>query len=117
MSNVARTLRVALGVSMVGLDGDGKAQIIQPLPPQAAEQYVSDSEAASQGDPEAANRVGEALESGRLGGFKDLTKALTFYRLAAQKGHHQAAERVAQIEGELNEGETKHETPPSSQRP
>jgi molybdate transport system substrate-binding protein len=45
--------------------------------------------------------VGVALESGRLGGLKDLNKALTFYRLAAQKGHQQAAERVAQIEAEL----------------
>ena len=46
------------------------------------------------------------------GGLKDHNKALTFYRLAAQKGHQQAAARVAQIEAELGQIEKKEEMPP-----
>ena len=103
---------VALCVSMVGNHGDVKAQALQPLAPKAAEQYASDSEEAAHGDPEAAYRMGESLESGRLGGLKDLTRALTFYRLAAEKGHQQAAARVAQIEAELSQGQKKQEQAP-----
>jgi len=103
---------VALSASsMVGGHGDVVAQVLQPLAPKAAEQYASDSEAAAHGDAEAAYRMGEAFEAGRLGGLKDLTKALTFYKLAAQKGHQQAAERVAQIEAELGQDEAKQQTP------
>jgi len=92
---------------MVGSRGDVKAQAPHPLDPKAAQQYASDSEKAARGDPEAAYRMGEALESGRLGGLKDLTKALAFYKLAAQKGHQQAAVRVAQIEAELGKSQKK----------
>src|SRR5262249_57794925 len=101
MTTVRTTMLVALCVSMIGSPGDVTAQALQPLDPRAAQEYASDSEKAARGDPEAAYRVGQALESGRLGGLKDFNKALTFYRLAAQKGHQQAAARVAQIEAEL----------------
>jgi TPR repeat protein len=57
--------------------------------------------------------MGESLESGRLGGLKDLAKALKFYRLAAEKGHQEAAVRVAQIEAELNQSQKKA-MPPTS---
>ena len=80
-----------------------KAQAARELSPKAAEQYASDSEKAASGDPDAAYRLGEALESGRLGGLKDLNKALTFYRLAAEKGHKEAAARAHQIEVELEQ--------------
>lgn len=114
MTNVQTILLVALCVSMVGSRGDVKAQGTQQLNPKAAQEYASDSEKAARGDPEAAYRIGEALESGRLGGLKDLNKALTFYRLAAQKGHEQAAARVAQIEAELGQSLKKQETPAPS---
>lgn len=114
MTNLGTIALVALCVSMVGSHGDVGAQALQPLTPKAAEQYASDSEEAAHGDPEAAYRVGEAFEAGRLGGLKDLTKALTFYRLAAQNGHQQAAARVAQIEAELGRSLKNHAVPPSS---
>lgn len=115
MTHVGTILLVALCVSLVGSCGDVNAQAPQqPLNPKAAQEYASDSEKAARGDPEAAYRMGEALESGRLGGLKDLNKALTFYRLAAQKGHQQAAARVAQIEAELGQRPKKQETPPPS---
>ena len=114
MTNVGTITLVALCVSMVGSHGDVKAQAVQPLAPKVAEQYASDSEEAAHGDPEAAYRMGKALESGRMGGLKDHNKALTFYRLAAQKGHQQAAARVAQIEAELGQIEKKEEMPPPS---
>jgi TPR repeat protein len=101
----------AFYVSMVGSRNDVEAEAPRPLDPQAAQQYASDSEKADRGDPEAAYRMGEAFESGRLG-VKDLNKAVTFYRLAAGKGHQQAAERLAQIEAEL--GQKKPEAPPAS---
>src|SRR5499433_1451423 len=101
MTSVGTIILVALCVSMIGSPGDVTAQALQPLDPKAAQEYASDSEKAARGDPDAAYRVGVALESGRLGGLKDLNKALKFYRLAAQKGHQQAAARVAQIEAEL----------------
>ncbi len=86
-----------------------RAEAIQPLTPQAAQEYAADSEKADSGDPEAAYRMGEALASGRLGGVKDLHKALGYYRLAAGKGHRDAAERVPQIEAELTQTPAKQE--------
>ena len=112
MTNIGTTMLVTLCASMVGSNGDVKAQALQPLTPKAAEQYASDSEEAAHGDPEAAYRMGESLESGRLGGLKDLTKALKFYRLAAEKGHQQAAARVAEIEAELGQARKKQDVPP-----
>ena len=103
MTTVGTLTLVALCVSVVGSHGDVTAQAEQPLAPKAAEQYASDSEEAAHGDPEAAYRMGKALESGRMGGLKDHNKALTFYRLAAQKGHQQATARVAEIEAELGQ--------------
>jgi TPR repeat protein len=100
---------VAFYASIVGSRNEAGAEAIQPLTPQAAQEYASDSEKADSGDPEAAYRMGEALASGRLGGLKDLHKALGYYRLAAGKGHHQAAERVAQIEAELAQSPEKEE--------
>ena len=102
MTNTGTFILVALCVSMIGSRDDVEAQTPkQSLNPKAAQEYASDSEKADSGDPDAAYRMGEALESGRLGGLKDLSKALTFYKLAAQRGHPQAAARVAQIEAEL----------------
>jgi TPR repeat protein len=101
MTHVRTIMVAALYVSMVGSRNDVEAQAPRPLDPQAAQQYASDSEKADSGDPDAAYRMGEAFESGRLAGVTDLNKALTFYRLAAGKGHQQAAERVAQIEADL----------------
>ncbi len=110
MMNVKTITFVALYVSMVGGVFHVRAQMQRPLDPEAAQNYVSDSEKAEAGDAEAAYRVGKALESGRLGGLKDLKKALAFYRLAAQGGHQQAAERVAKIEAELSQSQEKQET-------
>ena len=101
MTPVRTIMVAALYVSMVGSRHDVEAQPPRPLDPQAAQQYASDSEKADSGDPEAAYRMGEAFESGRLAGVTDLNKALTYYRLAAGKGHQQAAERLAQIEADL----------------
>ncbi|HET9606223.1 MAG TPA: hypothetical protein VFO87_04185 [Nitrospira sp.] len=101
MTHVRTIMVAALYFSMVGSRNDVEAQAPRPLDPQAAQQYASDSEKADSGDPDAAYRMGEAFESGRLAGVTDLNKALTFYRLAAGKGHQQAAERVAQIEADL----------------
>ena len=103
MPNIGTILLVALCISTVG--SNVTAQGPQPLSPKAAQEYASDSEKAADGDPEAAYRMGEALESGRLGGLKDLNKALTFYRLAAQKGHQQAAARMTEIEAKLRQNQ------------
>jgi len=113
MIKVLTILLVALCSAMVGSREEVKAQATQQLNPKAAQQYADDSEKAARGDPEAAYRMGEALESGRLGGLKDLNKALTYYRLAAQKGHKQAAARVAQIEAELGQSQKKPPPPAS----
>lgn len=110
MTNVKTIMFVALYVSMVGGLCNVRAQMQRPVNPQAALDYAADSEKAEDGDAEAAYRVGKALESGRLGGLKDLKKALAFYRLAAQEGHQQAAERVAKIEAELSQGQEEQET-------
>lgn len=113
MTNIGITILVALCIAMVGRQGDVKAQISRQITPQAAEDYASDSEKAAEGDSEAAYRLGNYLESGRLG-FKNLTKALKFYKLAAEKGHQQAAVRVAQIEAELSRSQKEEEMPPTS---
>lgn len=112
MRNLRTLMLAAFSVSVLCSRDTVEAQTIRPLDPQTAQQYVSDSEKAESGDPDAAYRLGEAFESGRLGGLKDLRKALTFYRLAAENGHQQAAEKVSQIEAEL--GETKQKPPSSS---
>lgn len=114
MTNIGITILVVLGVAMVGRHGDVKAQMLRQMTPQAAEDYASDSEKAARGDPEAAYRLGKYLESGRLGGFIDLNKALKFYKLAAEEGHQQAAARVAQIEDELSRSQKEEQTPPTS---
>ena len=101
MTHVRTIMVAALYVSMVGIPNEVEAQAPRPLDPQAAHQFASDSEKADRGDPEAAYRMGEAFESGRLAGVKDLNKAVTYYRLAAGKGHQQAAEWLAQIEADL----------------
>lgn len=110
MTNVKTIMVVALSALMVGGLCNVRAQMQQPLNPQAAQDYAFDSEKAEAGDAEAAYRLGKTLESGRLGGIKDLKKALEFYRLAAQEGHQQAAERVAKIEAELSQSQEKQET-------
>jgi len=112
MTHVRTIMVAALYVSMVGSPNEVEAQAPRPLDPQAAQQYASDSEKADRGDPEAAYRMGEAFESGRLAGVRDLNKAVRYYRLAAGKGHQQAAERLAQIEAEL--GQKKPAAPPAS---
>ena len=98
---------LAMCVSIVASRDDVNGQAARELSPKAAEQYASDSEKAAGGDPDAAYRLGEALESGRFGGLKDLNKALSFYRLAAEKGHKQAAARALQIEVELEQSRKK----------
>jgi TPR repeat protein len=110
MTNVKTITFVVLYALMVGGLCNVRAQMQRPVNPQAAQDYASDSEKAAAGDAEAAYRVGKTLESGRLGGLKDLKAALTFYRLAAQEGHQQAAERVAKIEAELSQSQEKQET-------
>jgi len=107
MTNVGTIILVALCFSLVGNRGDVNAQTAQPINPHAAQQYASDTEKAARGDPEAAYRVGEALESGRLGGLKNINKALMFYKLAAQKGHPEAAARVAQIEAQQGQSQNR----------
>ncbi|MBS0181604.1 MAG: sel1 repeat family protein [Nitrospira sp.] len=109
MTNAKTIIFVALYVSMIGGLCHVRAQMQWPVNPQAAEDYAADSQKAEDGDAEAAYRLGKTLESGRLGGLKDLKKALEFYRLAAQEGHHQAAERVVKIEAELSQSQEKQE--------
>ena len=108
---------VALYVSMRGISDNVEAEMARPLDPKAAEQYAADSEKAEHGDADAAYRMGQALESGRLGGVIDLSRALTFYRQAAERGHRQAANRVAEIEAQLGRNEEKLQAAPSSPRP
>lgn len=111
MTNIKTITLVALSALLMG-GGlcNVRAQMQRPLNPQAAQDYASDSEKAMSGDAEAAYRLGGYLESGRFGGLKDLRKALEFYRLAAQQGHQQAAEKVARIEAELSHSREKQET-------
>ena len=106
MTHVRTIMLVALCASLLGASGM-KTQSPQPLTPQAAQQYAADSEKAERGDPDAAYRMGEAFESGRLGGVKDLNKALSYYKLAGKNGHKQAAARAMQIEVELDQSRQK----------
>ena len=105
MTHVRLILLVALYLSMVGAGGV-KIQTPQPLTPQAAQKYAADAEKADSGDPDAAYRMAEAFESGRLG-MKDLNKALSYYKIAAEKGHKEAAARAMQIEVELEQSRKK----------
>jgi TPR repeat protein len=91
-----------------------KAEAPRQMSPKAAQQYAADSEKAANGDPDAAYRMGEALESGRFGGLKDLNKSLSFYRLAAKNGHREAAARAAELEAQLGKGSKKPEPSPIS---
>ena len=104
MTDVRTVTLVAICMLVYGLvprGNEATAAGPQPLTPQAAQQFAADSEKAAGGDPDAAYRMGEAFESGRLGGMKDLNKALTYYRQAAKNGHEDAAARVTQIEAKL----------------
>ena len=105
---------VGLYLAVVVSGDDLEAQAPRQLSPQAAQQFAAEAEKADRGDPDAAYHMGEAFESGRLAGVKDLKKALSFYRLAARKGHPQAAERIAQIEAEM--GQQKAGPPAASPR-
>jgi TPR repeat protein len=105
MTDVRIIVLAALCLSMVG-GRSVQIQTPQPLTPQAAQKYAADAEKAERGDPEAAYRMGQAFESGRLG-MKDLNKALTYYKLAAEKGHKEAAARAMQIEVELEQSRKK----------
>jgi TPR repeat protein len=105
---------ISLAISLPATQEAVNAFGSQQLNPKAAQQYAADSEKASQGDPEAAYRMGEALESGRLGGLKDLHKALLYYRLAAQKNYEDAAQRVTQIEAELSKSQNTTKSAPIS---
>ena len=115
MTHVWSVLLVALLVSIYVSTlshNDVLALGSQLLTPQAAQQFAADSEKAANGDPDAAYRVGEAFESGRLGGLKDLKKALSFYRIAAKKGHQDAAVRAAEIESQLGQTQNKQAASP-----
>jgi TPR repeat protein len=116
MTQARTVMLVAICIALVGSRADVKAQATKELSPKAAQEYASDSEKAASGDPEAAYRMGEALESGRLGGVKDLNKALTFYKLAAEKGHREAAVRAAEIESRLGQSQKKPPSPASPVR-
>ena len=111
MTRVRTIMLVAVCASLLGVSGV-KKQTPQPLTPQAAQQYAADSEKAERGDPDAAYRMAEAFESGRLGGAKDLNKALSYYKLAGKNGHQQGAARAMQLEVELQQSRTK--PPPAS---
>jgi TPR repeat protein len=105
MTLVRIIVLVALCVAMVS-GGSVKTQTPQPLTPQAAQHYAADAAKAEQGDAEAAFRMAEAFESGRLG-MKDLNKALSYYKIAAKNGHQEAAARATQLEVELNQNKQK----------
>jgi TPR repeat protein len=106
-------LLVAVCLAVAGSGDRVSAQPRPEMSPKAAQQFASDLEKAAEGDADAAYRMGEALESGRLGGVKDSEKALRFYKQAAQKGHPDAAARIAQIESNLS---LRQEKPPSPAR-
>lgn len=114
MAQVGIILLVAFCVWLLSSHPEAAAQLVQPLDPQAAQQYASDAEKAERGDPEAAYRIGEALESGRVGGVVDSSKALNFYRKAAEQGHRAAADRVAEIEARMGRKEEKLQAAPPS---
>ena len=114
MTHVRTIVLVALCSSLLGARGV-QIQAPQALTPQAAQQYAADSEKAERGDPDAAYRKGEAFESGRLGGVKDLNKALTYYKLAGKNGHKEGAARAMQLEVELKQSQNKP-SPPATAR-
>ncbi len=114
MTHVRTIMLVALCATLLG----GRSVQIQTPPaltPHAAQQYAADSEKAERGDPDAAYRMGEAFESGRLGGMKDLNKALSYYKLAGKNGHKEGAARAMQLEVELKQSQTRP-SPPASPR-
>jgi TPR repeat protein len=118
MTHVQPIMLAAILISVLSLVGSMenlKAETPPQISPKAAQQYAADSEKAASGDPEAAYRVAEALESGRFGGLKDLNKALSFYKLAARNGHRDAAARVTQLELELNQSQSQQKSSPLSQ--
>src|SRR5690349_8473799 len=78
MTYLRAIMLAAFFLSMLASGNDADAEAIQPLTPQAAQEYAADAEKADSGDPEAAYRMGEALASGRIGGLKDLHKALGY---------------------------------------
>jgi TPR repeat protein len=112
MTNLAMIL-LAFSVWLLPGHPEAAAQV-QPLDPQAAQRYAADAEKAETGDPDAEYRMGEALESGRLGGVVDSSKALSFYRRAAEHGHREAPDRVAEIEAKLGRKEEKLQAAPPS---
>jgi len=111
MTCVRPIMLVALCLSMIGA-GSVRIQAPQQLTPQAAQKYAADAEKAEHGDSEAAYRMAEAFESGRLG-MKDLNKALSYYKLAAKNGHQEAAARATQLEVELEQSKKKAPPPGS----
>ena len=114
MTHVQPVMLAAIFISVLSLVGsleDVTAEAPRQMSPKAAQQYAADSERAAKGDPDAAYRVGEALESGRFGGVKDLNKALSYYKLAAKNGHKEAAARALQLEVELGKA---HKAPESA---
>jgi TPR repeat protein len=115
MTHVRTIMLVALCASLLGARS---VQIQTPpaLTPHAAQQFAADSEKAERGDPDAAFRMAEAFESGRLGGVKDLNKALTYYKLAGKNGHKEGAARAMQLEVELQQSPKKPPPPPSPGR-
>ena len=104
----ARTaMLLAICIAIVGTLDDVIAEAPRQLSPKAAEQFAADSEKAERGDPDAAYRMGEAFESGRFGGVKDLNKALSYYKLAAKNGHKEGAARAMHLEVELEQNRKK----------
>jgi TPR repeat protein len=114
MTHVRPVMIAAICISLLSIVGSFEAvtaEAPRQMSPKAAQQYAADSERAAKGDPDAAYRVGEALESGRFGGLKDLNKALSYYKLAAKNGHKEAAARALQLEVELGKA---HKAPESA---
>jgi len=107
MTHVGMIVLVAIGISMVCSLDHVKAEAPRQMSPKAAQQFAADTEKAASGDPDAAYRMGEAFESGRLGGVKDLNKALSYYKLAGKNGHQQGAARAMQLEVELKQSQNK----------
>ena len=70
MTHVGMIVLVAIGISMVCSLDHVKAEAPRQMSPKAAQQFAADTEKAASGDPDAAYRMGEAFESGRLGGVK-----------------------------------------------
>jgi TPR repeat protein len=107
MTHVGMIVLVAIGISIVCSLDHVTAEAPRQMSPKAAQQFAADTEKAASGDPDAAYRMGEAFESGRLGGVKDLNKALSYYKLAGKNGHQQGAARAMQLEVELKQSQNK----------